>query len=489
MRMSLAEILAATGGRLAGAAAPQSASLSETVVTAVTADSRKAGPGALFVCLPGEKADGHDFAPAAAAQGAAAILARRDPFAALTQASAVPQAGPVPVILVEDPLLALGRLAAQWRDRTRATVIGITGTAGKTTIKEVLAQVLEAAHPGRVSRNKLNFNNQLGLPLSMLEGAADDRFWVMEIGISQPQDMDELGAILRPDLALVLNVGDAHTEGLGERGVAWHKARLLHYARPGGSCLVCADYPDLLAQARLHTAKLVTFSGQGAQATYRARYLGPEGDSAGRYLLEGTGQGGKDWALELRAPFRGGFGAENVAAIGAAALELGLGAEELVRGLAAAVLPQQRFSVIRHGAWIILDDSYNANPLSMHRMLEAAADLAAGPFVCVLGEMGELGSVAEDAHRQLGEKVAASGASALFWKGGHTAALRKGLDSAGFCGPVCEVTGERADFLAALDTHLPHLSGGLVLFKGSRANKLEILVQALHNRLKDRHAV
>ena len=498
MRLSLAEILAATGGTLTPTAMPDD--LANVVVSSVTTDSRAVAPGALFVCLPGEKVDGHDFASRAVEQGASVVLAARDPFAG---------ARPVPLVLVANPLEALGRLGAFWRDQTRATVIGITGTAGKTTIKEVLAQVLDGAGQGRVSRNRMNFNNQLGLPLSLLEAGQDDRFWVLEAGISQDGDMDDLGAILRPDLALVLNVGAGHTEGLGARGVAWHKARLFAYVRPGGPCLACADYPDLMAEARRCKVNLISFASEARNAAYTVRYIGPSGEGKGRFVLEVAevaadfgfagsstlNRGHVARRFELVAPFPGGFGAENVAAIAAVVFALGLEPEVLIRGLATAVLPRQRFALEREGGWQVLDDSYNANPLSMNRMLEAAVEMAEGPLVCVLGEMRELGTVAAEEHRLLGQRLARTGVRAVFWKGGHFADLRAGLEQAGFTGPVCAIgdTASGESFMTAFAAHLPdllpHGKGGLILFKGSRANKLEELVQAFRARLKDAHAV
>ncbi|MDE7065497.1 MAG: UDP-N-acetylmuramoylalanyl-D-glutamyl-2, 6-diaminopimelate--D-alanyl-D-alanine ligase, partial [Desulfovibrionaceae bacterium] len=179
------------------------------MVTGVARDNRDIVPGDLFVCIPGERVDGHDFAMAAVQAGAAAVLARRE----------LPEVPPsVPVLRVDDTVKALGRLAAAWRMRTRAKVVGITGTAGKTTVKEVLAQVLSVQGP--TERTAKNHNNQIGLPLSILNAAEDAAFWVMEAGISHAQDMEELAPVLRPDIGLVLNAGAGHTAGLGGRGVA-----------------------------------------------------------------------------------------------------------------------------------------------------------------------------------------------------------------------------------------------------------------------------
>jgi len=447
-----------------------------TVLTSVVTDSREARPGALFVCVPGSRVDGHDFAAAAVRQGAAAVLA----------------AGPlpginVPVLVVPDTVKALGQLAGLWRDRTKARVVAVTGTAGKTTLKEVLAQVLSLG--GKTARNAMNHNNQIGMPRAVLGTDGDEKFWIMEAGISQQGDMDDLGSVLRPDIAVVLNAGTGHTEGLGEKGVAWHKARLLKYLAKGGKGLVCADYPDLVREARATETDICFFSGSGRDAEFRAVYAGaaPQGaavtpsDAYGLYRLW---VGGREF--DVTAPFRGAYGAENVAAVAAVAHMLGLDLQAIRHGLAQARMPAQRFNQVQAGSWLLIDDTYNANPLSMGRMLDAAAERAAGrPFVAVLGAMLELGSQAAMEHEALGRRLAGLNPSAIVWKGLHAEDVRKGLTLAGYAGPWQVVT-DAGEFMKTWQTLQDYglenkaaKSGGVVLFKGSRSNRLETLVAAL----------
>lgn len=449
-----------------------------TVLTSVVTDSREAGPGALFVCVPGSRVDGHDFAAAAVGQGAAAVLA----------------AGPlpginVPVLVVPDTVKALGQLAGLWRDRTKARVVAVTGTAGKTTLKEVLAQVLSL--DGKTARNAMNHNNQIGMPRAVLGTDGDEKFWVMEAGISQQGDMDDLGSVLRPDIAVVLNAGTGHTEGLGEKGVAWHKARLLKYLAKGGKGLVCADYPDLVREARATGTDICFFSGSGRDAEFRAVYAGaapaPQGaavtpsDAYGLYRLW---VGGREF--DVTAPFRGAYGSENVVAVAAVAHLLGLDLQAIRQGLAQARMPGQRFNQVQAGSWLLIDDTYNANPLSMGRMLDAAAERAAGrPFVAVLGAMLELGSQAAMEHEALGRRLAGLNPSAIVWKGLHAEDVRKGLTLAGYAGPWQVVT-DAGEFMKTWQTLQDYglenkaaKSGGVVLFKGSRSNRLETLVAAL----------
>lgn len=488
----------------------------EQLASSVVIDSREVRKGSLFVCIKGANSDGHDFAAKAAEAGACAILAERDPFA--------PAVAPVPVLLVQNTVKALGKLAHRHRRDMRGKVIGITGTAGKTTVKEVLAQVLSRA--GECAKSPMNKNNQIGLPLSMLAASEQAEFWVMEAGISLPHDMDELGSILEPDYAIIINVGSAHLEGLGKMGVAYHKARLLHYLTAFGEGLVSADYPDLHREALGSGKPLIFFSTNNDQVECYASYDGATESSAsndvdgaqirrGRYKVRVL-----DKFFDVEAPFRGCFGAENVAAIAGAAIRLGMSVKDIQDGFAEAVLPLSRFSCKELGSKLVIDDSYNANPLSMHRMLAAAAELAeetGSEIFLVLGEMFELGPEAAGAHASLGVEIASIAPKVVFWKGEHGDAVLSGLRSSGWHGPFIRIDGTR-DFLAALSAldvkpcPLPgqklttrqsaepgtqpgaepgarpdaQASSDHVVFlvKGSRSNKLEEISSALLNYLQ-----
>ena len=460
----------------------------DIALTVAVTDSREAAPGALFVCIPGSRVDGHEFVSAAVGLGASAVLASKP----------LPHAG-VPVLLVEDTVKALGKIAALWRDKTRAKVVGVTGTAGKTTLKEVLAQVL--AVRGKTAKNALNNNNQIGMPRAMLATDGDEDFWVMEAGISHEGDMEELSSVLRPNLGVILNVGAGHTEGLGKKGVAWHKSRLLTNLAPGGIGLVCADYPDLVRDARATGAELHFFSATGRAVEYRASYAGPApatptAESSALAATTPTATDAPDdrrglyhlWLDGARcvvtAPFRGEYGAENVVAVAAVAHQLGLSNAEIAQGLAQSSLPVQRFNQTRLGQWLLIDDTYNANPLSMRRMLDAAAERAAGRlFVPVLGEMLELGSQAAEEHEALGRHLADLKPAAIFWKGGHGEDIRAGLTRGGYTGPWFEVY-DAAAFASewaqlAQGAFAGNKTGGVMLFKGSRGNRLECLLQTL----------
>lgn len=438
------------------------------LVRAVT-DSREAGPGALFVCVKGKRADGHDFAASAVERGASAVLSTR-PLPEVAELG-------VPVLVVPDAVKALGQLAVNWREQTAAKVICVTGTAGKTTLKETLAAIL-SVH-GKTAKTPLNHNNQIGMPCAVLDTDGDEAFWVMEAGISQEGDMDELAAILRPDLALILNVGAGHCEGLGKKGVAWHKARLLGHLTPGGIALISADYADLVAESQATGVQPVYFSIKASDVPYKGRMLqGGEGICS----LEINGE-----ELSVKTPFRGAFGAENAIACAAAAHLLGLGQDEICQGFAKVSLPEQRCIHKSLGPWRVIDDTYNANPLSMQRMLEAAAEEAAAcglPLLAVLGEMGELGEKSASYHEELGQMLGRLGVVAVFWKGGQGEKVRQGLKSAG----KQKNTGWKQvnsveDFALAWSQGHDLPKAGVILFKGSRANRLEEILAAFESSL------
>lgn len=452
MRMTTAQIAAAIGAHLHGSG--------DVAVTGCAIDSRAPASGSLFACLPGANADGHDFAAEAVQNGCAAVLAARP----LPEA----QAESAPVLVADDVEKAMARLARHWRRHTRAKVICLTGTAGKTTLKEMLRAILE--RQGRVSATSGNHNNQIGLPLTILNAAADDDFWVLEAGISHAGDMELLGDIAAPDLAIILNVGPGHTEGLGQRGVAWHKARLLRCLAQGGQALVSGDYPELASACAAMDVEPVYFS-----LKHKARFH--ISDNFATLYLDGK-------SFTPARPLSGLAEAENALAAAACATMLGLSQETIAQGLACAQKPRQRFS---HEIWPgqihVFDDTYNANPLSMRRMLADAAVFAAGrnlPLVAVLGEMGELGGEAERRHMELGGILAGLAPLAIFWTGAHGGAVAKGIEASGQKLHLAQNPGDLPALWRQL--HLPRANFAII-FKGSRANKLELHLAALRAML------
>lgn len=462
MELTLADIAAVTG------AYGDTESTSELMLAGVSTDSRTVEPGQLFVCLRGERFDGHAFAVEAVAKGAAVVLAERP----------LPEVmGMAAVLVVPDSLAALARLAGYWRSLSQARVAAVTGSAGKTTVKELLAAAL--AENGATAKNYGNLNNQIGAPRTILGCSGRERFWVLELGISRKGDMEELGAMVRPDLAVIHNIGPAHLEGLGDlAGVARAKASLLRFLAPGGEAVVSMDHPLLWQEARTIVEKPVGFSCKGRRAAYTARILGRGADGKTRFALDLDGE-----PLETALPVLGAHFAENVLAAAAAAHRLGATPEQIGRGLARVELPAGRFACIQAGAYCLIDDSYNSNPLSMRAALDAAREVAGEkPLVLVLGEMRELGLAAAGEHRALGRAVAASRAQALFWRGGFARDVEQGLGNGSWDGVFAAVDSP-AELLSRLDAM--GLAGAVVLVKASRSVGLDRFAAAIAGRREE----
>jgi UDP-N-acetylmuramoyl-tripeptide--D-alanyl-D-alanine ligase len=461
MRMTLEELLQGLGavGDLHG--------MDAAVVGRIEKDSRMVRRGDVFACIAGERFDGHNFAGEAVRRGAVALISQR-PLAEV--------GGKVPVLLVRDTIRALGRLAGHWRSRTKATVVGITGSAGKTTLKEMLSCVLCVR--GKTAKNFKNWNNQLGLALSILEASGDEDFWVMEAGISIPGDMDELGAMLRPDLAVIPNIGPAHLERLGTiEGVAREKTRLLAHLAPGGRALIGMDHPPLFEHAVALHPQAVGFSTELKQGRFHGGYRGSCGNGRGAFALELDGE-----RLEIELPFWGAHMGENVLAAAAAAKLLGLGIKEIASGLARCTLPEQRFQVLSQGAWTLIDDTYNANPLSMRCSITSAREFdPQAPLVLVIGEMAELGERSAAEHKALGGFIAGTGCRLVLYAGRHGEEVLEGLAGSGWGGEfrVVESANTALEVLREKGN-----GGGTILFKGSRCCGMDNYFKAFCKELR-----
>lgn len=430
-------------------------------IASVQTDSRTVRKGDLFFCIDGENFDGHEFAASAAKAGAAAVVASR----MLGDIGA-------PVIMVRDTVKALGRLAACWRDMCGATLVAVTGTAGKTTVKEMLYAVISQYRTA--AKNYRNFNNQIGLPMSMLKADCSQQIWIMELGISVRGDMEDLAPIASPDIAVITNVGPGHLQGLGdEAGVAEAKTALLKYLRQSGSAIIGADYPLLRNAAREIVAAPIEFSAENTETSYVASFLGgADREGWGRFTLrtpEGDGA--------LTAPFCGAHYAENLACVAAVCHKLGISRDEVIEGIKTLSADPQRFCCREIGGVTLIDDTYNANPLSMARSIETARAIAGDrPLVLVLGDMRELGDEAVTQHEKLGRIIRDAAPAACFYKGDHFGDVVRGMGGSG------------ADKIGGADTFIKAwralgVTGPVVLVKGSRSLKMEEFTAALGREL------
>lgn len=412
IRWTLAEVADIVAGRVAddvpGAAA---------VVVAGPAfiDSREVVPGGLFVAFVGERADGHDHAAAAVGSGAAAVLGSR-PVG-------------VPAVLVDDPRSALQALARRLlAELADVTVVGLTGSQGKTTTKDLLAAVL--ADAGETVATQGSFNNELGLPLTVLRAGPGTRFLVLEMGARGVGNLRELCAIARPDIGLVLNVGKAHIGEFGTQDeIAVAKAELVEALADDGTAVLNADDARVAAMARRTRARVTTY-GRDAAADVRieGEELGPDGCPAFR-LVHGP------HSADVRLRLLGAHQASNAAAAAAVGLTVGMTLDEVASSLA-AVTSLSRWRMELHeraDGLVVLNDAYNANPDSMAAALQALAALARGRgarSVAVLGEMRELGESAAAEHRAVGRLAVDLGVTCVVGVGAVAEDVVRGAEEA-----------------------------------------------------------
>jgi len=450
--LTLAQIADLTAGRLHGDPA--------AVVTGeVVIDSRRAGPGGLFAAVPGERADGHDFAAAAVAAGAVAVLATRPV--------------PVPSVLVADVPAALAALARFVIDALpAAAVAGITGSSGKTTTKDLAAQLVERLGPTIAPAG--SFNNEFGHPLTVLRADPATRYLVLELSARGPGHIAYLCRVAPPRHGVVLNVGHAHAGEFGGLDqVARAKGELVEALPAGGAAILNADDPRVLAMAARTAARVVTFGVDDRTAPIQAdiRAAGVRLDDLGRpsfTLLTPEGQA----AVTLR--LHGAHTVPDAVAAAALARELGLGLADIADGLSAAVARSRwRMEVHRRPDGVtVINDAYNANPESVRAALAALRHLAAdGRGFAVLGHMAELGEVSRASHEDIGEFAARAELAGLIAVGEEAAPILAGARR------VRSWTGEALavpDAAAALDALANQLKpGDVVLVKASRAAHLE----------------
>jgi UDP-N-acetylmuramoyl-tripeptide--D-alanyl-D-alanine ligase len=433
-------------------------------VGGVSSDSRRVERGQLFVAIRGPTFDGHRFVSDAVAKGALAVLVSSDDV----------DAGGAGVIRVEDTVLALGALAKAHRARFEGPVIAITGSNGKTTTKEMCAAVLEAAGR-RVRRSPGNYNNEIGLPLSILGLAPDDRALVVELGMNRPGEIGALGAIASPTVGAITQIAPAHLGPMGSvEAIADAKGELLEQIRPDGAAVLNADDPRVMEQSRRFAGRAIRF-GTSLEAEIRAAAIESTA-AAVRFQLD-TRSGST--RIELDAPGR--HQVWNALCAVAAAWAAGISDAELLEvsrsGLARFRPVSGRLVLSRTPAGVtLLDDSYNANPVSVDAALRTLAEVeGAGRRVAVLGDMLELGSDGPALHAHVGAAAAHAGVDVLVAVGELARETAKAARGEGI-EEVVEVPDAKA---AATFMRACVRSGDAVLVKGSRGVKLETVVQAL----------
>jgi UDP-N-acetylmuramoyl-tripeptide--D-alanyl-D-alanine ligase len=426
-------------------------------VQAVAADSREPMPGALFVALRGESFDAHDFAAQAATQGAVALLVERELDVALPQ------------LVCTDTQRALGRLAAGLAHGRRTRVIGLTGSNGKTTVKTLARAILAQVAP--TYANPGNRNNEIGLPLALIEQPEDASFGIYEMGAGQPGDIAWLAAIARPQIGLVNNIAPAHLERMGSLlGIAETKGAIYDALPADGIAVINADdaFAPLFAQ-RTGARRILRFGLEGS-ADVRALSPRLDPDAIGFTLATPTGR------IEVRLGLGGRHNLMNALAAASLAFAAGAPLEAIAAGLrdAPRVPGRQTPHRLRNGA-LLIDDSYNANPGSVQAALATLA-LGAGEAWLVLGDMRELGGGARHLHAEIGDAAREAGIRRLFTVGELSEAASRAF------GPGARHYESQQALIDALRHELlqpADASAVRCLVKGSRGSRMDRIVTAL----------
>ncbi|MFZ5474302.1 MAG: UDP-N-acetylmuramoyl-tripeptide--D-alanyl-D-alanine ligase [Pseudomonadota bacterium] len=432
--------------------------------TTVSTDTRNLPKGALFIALRGERFDGHRFAAQALAAGAAAVMI-----------DAAAQLSLAPAIVVPDTRLALGRLAAWHRSRQPAKVVAITGSNGKTTVKEMTAAILRAhavqtgTGAGAVLATEGNLNNDIGVPLMLLRLTPAHRYAVIEMGMNHPGELTYLSNLARPDAALVNNAQRAHLEGLQTvEAVARAKGEIFTGLAADGIALINADDPHTALWRGMNAGRRIVSFGLAPQADVRVEHRPlAYGAALTLHTPVGTVQ------CELHAP--GLHNVRNAAAATAAALALGASLDAVAQGLNGytGVKGRLQRKECLLGAHLI-DDTYNANPDSVTAAIQVLASQP-GKRILVLGDMGELGPGAAELHREIGAKARAAGIERLFCLGELSIHAVEGF------GPASD--GQRAMHFERIEELLAEVEnalepGATLLVKGSRFMQMERVVKS-----------
>ncbi|GAB3307407.1 UDP-N-acetylmuramoyl-tripeptide--D-alanyl-D-alanine ligase [Luteimonas notoginsengisoli] len=477
--LPLARIAQWSGGHLQGGDMPI-----DTVVTDTRAIAPGDGRSALFVALKGERFDGHDHVAHAGELGVRAALVSR-----LVDS-------PLPQVLVADTQRALASLAAAMQHARTGKVVAVTGSNGKTSVKTLLLSILQRA--GKAYANPGNRNNEIGLPLAVIDAPDDADFAVYEMGAGKPGDIAYLTAVARPDVALVNNVAPAHLERMGSLlGVADTKAAIYDALPADGVAVINADdaFAPYFAE-RAHGRRLLRF-GLDAQADVSARDLRFAEDGMRFVLTAPEGE------REAMVPMPGRHSVANALAAASLALACGVGLEDIVAGLRDAQPVAGR--LVRHrlpGDVLLVDDSYNANPGSLNAAVDTLA-AAAGEAWLVLGDMRELGADAQSLHEQAGRRAKEAGIARLYALGALSAAAATAFGEGGrvFDSHAVLADALRADIAVfaapsiasrdekvAAEAATAHAARLQVLVKGSRGSAMDRVVTALLTNVEAAHA-
>jgi UDP-N-acetylmuramoyl-tripeptide--D-alanyl-D-alanine ligase len=445
MKASMGDIAQTLGWQLHGTA---------VLFDGIATDTRKLLPGQLFVALEGENHDGHDYVIEALQCGAAGALVSRE------------VEGAAPLLQVPDTLHALGQLAALHRAAFKGTLFAVTGSAGKTTTKEMLAAILRQAAP--VLATSGNLNNEIGVPLTLFRLDARHRYAVIEMGAAKPGDIRYLVDIADPDISILTNARAAHLEGFGSLDQVARTKGEIFVDKPGRLAVINSDEPYSALWQQLAGAATVISYGTGDNSPASVRAINLELGAAGSRFDLVTG--GQSQAIELPVP--GHHNVANALAAAAAAIGAGIGLQEVAAGLANFNGVSGRMQFCRGaGGMLVIDDSYNANPDAVRSAIDVLA-MQSGSRLLLLGDMAELGDDSLSYHREVGRYARAQGIEGLFGIGPLAAGAAEAFGSGAQC------FADKAQLLAWLG-HESLASYNACLVKGSRRSRMEQVVEVL----------
>jgi len=439
-------------------------------------DSRQAQGGEMFFALPGEHVDGHDFIEAAWKKGAVLVIAEEDRFKGPIETQSVPEGKAL--LLVKSVFSALQELAKAWCLELGSKVVGVTGSNGKTTTKDMIAAVLSQRF--QVYYNKDNHNNELGLPMTILNAPLGTEILVLEMGMRGLGEIKALCNLAKPDVAVITNIGTTHLELLlTQEKIAQAKWELIEALQEDGLAVINAD--DLFsvqkAKVDLHSIRYYGLEGAFIQPDIKGSLLRPWGPLGTTFDVNYRGE-----KTTVNLPLPGKHNVSDALAALAVGKVLGVSLSEGCVGLGKLKLSKMRLEV-RYGIFgaTLLNDVYNANPISMQASLEVLKERAGeNKTLAILGEMYELGTLAESGHRDVGETLAKLGIDELITVGKLAEEIAHGARTAGYAAEHLNVTATRDDAVAKAKDLLNRFGPGIwVLIKGSRGMKMEEITAQL----------
>ena len=450
-KLTLAEVVQVTGA--------ENNSDAEIYFEGVTTDSRKITSGELFIAIKGEIFNGEDFAAEALKKGAAAVLVSKNFDKELAGI----------VLKVDDTLKAYGQIASAWRNRFDIPIVAVTGSNGKTTTKDLTAAALNGL--GNVQKTSGNFNNEIGVPMTLLELNEKHKAAVVEIGMRGLGQIESLAEFVKPTIGIVTNVSETHIELLGSiENIARAKGELVEAIEAGGTIILNAD--------NIHTAAMKNLAKPGVNVmTYS---LEGEADLVAKDILIGSvateftlSYGGADYDFEI--PMIGRHNVSNALAAIAAGLTVGLNVEEIQRGISTLTTTKMRFEVIRRDGLTIVNDAYNASPASMRVAIKTMSEVYGGRLIAVLGDMLELGDISERVHKEIGAELVENKFDTLITLGELGKFIAQGAREAGLENVYSFDTHEAA---AKKILELVRV-GDTILFKASHVMHMEKIIELI----------